>query len=150
MAMKLFTEEEQRILRENPYTLKVSDRVIFFTKNFKEQFAHLHHAGSTPREAVTTLGYDPEILGTARLSGLQIRMRKHDADHTEYTEGTRHGSNNSNRLEAVDPNPGKDTIVKMQHELLYQRQEIEFLKKSPYPRTLGSQSSSHGQCIGFF
>ena len=134
MARKLFTDEEQRLLRENPYTLRVSDRQIFFTKEFKEQFAHLYHAGATPREAVMSLGYDPEILGTSRLSGLQIRLRKHDADQTEYTEGVRHGTR-SNRLDQVDQNPDKETIIRMQHELLYQRQEIEFLKKFSSART---------------
>jgi hypothetical protein len=29
----------------------------------------------------------------------------------------------------VDENPSDETIVKMQHELMYLRQEVEFLKK---------------------
>ena len=35
---KAFTPEEVRALRENPYTLKVTDKTIAFTRTFKEQF----------------------------------------------------------------------------------------------------------------
>lgn len=38
MKWKSFTPEEVLALRENPYTLKVTDKTIAFTRAFKEQF----------------------------------------------------------------------------------------------------------------
>lgn len=71
MARKMFTQEQVRIMAENPYTLHVSTTQITFTNAFKEEFWQRYQEGDTPRTIMYDLGYDPEVLGRNRLSGIQ-------------------------------------------------------------------------------
>ncbi len=71
MARKMFTQEQVRVMAENPYTLHVSTTQITFTNTFKEEFWRRYQEGDTPRTIMYDLGYDPEVLGRNRLSGIQ-------------------------------------------------------------------------------
>ena len=71
MARKMFTQEQVRIMAENPYTLHVSTTQITFTNAFKEEFWQRYQEGDTPRTILYDLGYDPEVLGRNRVSGIQ-------------------------------------------------------------------------------
>ena len=71
MARKMFTQEQVRVMAENPYTLHVSTTQITFTNAFKEEFWRRYQEGDTPRTIMYDLGYDPEVLGRNRLSGIQ-------------------------------------------------------------------------------
>lgn len=76
MDRNTFTKREIQILKNNPYTYRVTESQIFYTKEFKEEFWRRYQLGETPRKIVEELGYDPDILGTSRLSGLQINIKK--------------------------------------------------------------------------
>lgn len=76
MAQKMFTQEQVRVMAENPYTLHVSTTQITFTNTFKEEFWRRYQEGDTPRTIMYDLGYDPEVLGRNRLSGVQNVMCK--------------------------------------------------------------------------
>ena len=43
MSKKLFTEEEQQLLRQNPYVYSVSESSLSLTKEFKELFIEAYH-----------------------------------------------------------------------------------------------------------
>ena len=122
-----FTKEEIEVLASNPYTLRVSEIQIYFTKEFKEEFWKRYQAGDLPRKIVSDLGYDPEVLGSSRISGIQIGIKKQAKSAEGFREG--YPDRKKHRLEDVEDNPTQDTVVKMQHEILYLRQEVEFLKK---------------------
>jgi hypothetical protein len=129
MRRSKFTSREQQILRKNQYTYRVTDSQIFFTKEFKEEFWRQYQLGSTPREIATSLGYDPDILGTSRLTGLQINIKKQAIRPKGFTEGKGRRKCMQSELDSIDEKPSDKTIIKMQHELLYLKQEMEFLKK---------------------
>ena len=65
MTNRRFTEEEKRILRENPYTYRVTDFMILFTLEFKEVFWKRYQAGLSPVAIMIEMGYDPSMLGGA-------------------------------------------------------------------------------------
>ena len=71
MARKMFAQEQVRVMAENPYMLHVSTTQITFTHAFKEEFWRRYQEGDTPRTIMCDLGYDPEVLGRNRLSGIQ-------------------------------------------------------------------------------
>ena len=71
MSIRSFTKEEQAILRENKYTYSVSANTISFTIEFKKEFWKRYQAGQRPRHIVEELGYDYQMLGESRVSGLQ-------------------------------------------------------------------------------
>ena len=76
MSREKFTPRQMDLLRKNEYTYEVTESQIFFTRAFKEKFWTMYQGGMTPRQIVAELGYDPDILGTKRLSGIQLTIKK--------------------------------------------------------------------------
>ena len=57
MPSKELTEEEIRIIMENPYTLNVSRNKFMLTKEGKEKVLILAESGKTIRQIMIELGY---------------------------------------------------------------------------------------------
>ena len=132
MGMRYFTDEEREILRRNPYTYKVTNWQIFFKIGFKEEFVKRYQSGMTPREVLYSLGYDPDIFGEHRLADIRKNILKQAKRGTGFTEGPR-GKASDYMLKPIMDAPSdtvsKEAFIDMQHEILYLKQEIEFLKK---------------------
>ena len=129
VSREKFTPRQMDLLKKNEYTYEVTESQIFFTKAFKEKFWAMYQGGMTPRQIVTELGYDPDILGTKRLSGIQLTIKKQANRPGGFTEGKGHRRTLESAMEGIEENPDRETIVRMQHEILFLRQEMEFLKK---------------------
>jgi hypothetical protein len=86
MSSRSFTQEEMEILRSNRYTFSVSANSISFTIEFKKEFWKRYLAREKPRNIVEALGYDYELLGTSRVSGLQAMIKK-QANEGQFREG---------------------------------------------------------------
>ena len=52
MKRNTFTKREIRILKINPYTYRVTESQMFYTKEFKEEFWCRYQEGETPRKIV--------------------------------------------------------------------------------------------------
>lgn len=126
MSQRPFTTEQMEQLRENPYTYSVSPGQIYFTKEFKERFYELRQNGLSPAEAVTELGYDREILGEGRISGISHLINRAKRNGTPFTEGR---PENTGILDQEDPQPTAENFRRLQHEVQYLRKQIDFLKK---------------------
>ena len=131
---KLFTMEQIEQLRSNPYTYNVTSRKIFFTAEFKEAFYQKRQAGLTLKETLLELGYDPEVLGEKRIDGLSHMINKAVREGKSFTEGIKP---RKSILDEKCPDLTRENFLKMQHELLYMRQELEFLKKISSLRNSG-------------
>ncbi|MDO4515434.1 MAG: hypothetical protein Q4B72_15550 [Lachnospiraceae bacterium] len=123
---KKFTDEQIKQLRENPYTFKVTDCKIFFTKEFKQEFHKKRQEGLTLKETIVALGYDPDTLGEKRIDGISHLINKAIREEKDFSEGI---STRTSILDESCPEVTRENFIKMQHELQYMRQEIEFLKK---------------------
>ena len=133
MSKKPFTAEEIIILRQNPFTYKVTNSTLSFTKEFKELFITEYNAGVIPRQILANHGYDPEILGDRRIWGISQHLR------AQYEEagGSFSGCNTVSRR-AKNPDKllsEKDELKRLRLEVDYLKQEIEFLKKISSIRT---------------
>lgn len=128
MANRSFTADELQHLKANPYTYWVTDSMISFTKEFKAEFWSRYQSGQRPRDIVKDLGYDPEVLGDMRISGIQHLIKKAAESGKGFTNAPLAGMP-ARRLTTVDYDPTKETVIQMQNEILYLKQEIEFLKK---------------------
>lgn len=137
MNRNTFTKREIQILKSNPYTYRVTESQIFYTKEFKEEFWRRYQGGETPRKIVEELGYDPDMLGTVRLSGLQLNIKKQALRPGGFTEGKGGKKSLKSGMYSVDYSPSDETVVKMQHEIMYLRQEVEFLKKITSLKNIG-------------
>lgn len=76
MNRNKFTKREIQLIRNNPYTYRVTESQIFYTKEFKEEFCRRYQAGESPRTIVEALGYAPDMNGQYRISSLQINLQK--------------------------------------------------------------------------
>ena len=127
--MKEYTPKQIKKLEANPYTLKVTKNKLYFTIKFKEDFWINYQAGNAPRKILSDLGYDLEYFGQKQIDSLVQRIKKEALSGNGFREGEnrerRIPMKATNREELSSP----QSIERMQNELLYLRQEVEFLKK---------------------
>ena len=63
MSRKLFTEEQQQLLRNNPYVYSVTASRLQLTKEFKELFMTAYNSGDSPRTILENYGFDVRDMG---------------------------------------------------------------------------------------
>ena len=127
--MKEYTPKQIKKLEANPYTLKVTKNKLYFTIKFKEDFWINYQAGNAPRKILSDLGYDLEYFGQKQIDSIVQRIKKEALSGNGFREGEnrerRIPMKATNREELSSP----QSIERMQNELLYLCQEVEFLKK---------------------
>jgi len=127
--MKEYTPKQIKKLEANPYTLKVTKNKLYFTIKFKEDFWINYQAGNATRKILSDLGYDLEYFGQKQIDSIVQRIKKEALSGNGFREGEnrerRIPMKATNREELSSP----QSIERMQNELLYLRQEVEFLKK---------------------
>ena len=124
--MKKYTQNQIKELKSNPYTLQVNDKRIFFTIEFKKVFWTKYQAGMSPRAILKDLNYNLDYFTQAQVDNIVQRVKK-EALSGEFTEGY----SRNNRMKIAEPPADiiPQNIKQMQNELLYLRQEVDFLKK---------------------
>lgn len=126
--MREYTSKQIKQLKMNKYTLNVTKNKLYFTVKFKEDFWIRYQAGDAPRKIIIDLGYDIELFQQKQIDSIVQRIKKQALSGNRFTEG----ENRTKRvpLKKIDPENKKEASTsQMQHELLYLRQEVEFLKK---------------------
>ncbi len=128
MAKRPFTEKEIKKLKANPYTYRVTSNRIQFTAEFKEAFWAKYCSGKNAALALFELGYDPDILGTVRIEGILQHIRREARSEIGFHTGYACSRKPSSPYQEGSHSPDQ-SIVRLQNEVLYLRQELEFLKK---------------------
>ncbi len=128
MRAQAFTDEEVKILEKNKYTAFVSNSSIRFTLEFKEMFMERKQEGVPARRIFLEAGYDAGILGTSRIKNLSKRIPKEASAPCGLHEGyhTRRKRPEDADYSRMQP---EEAMAAMQREVLYLRQELEFIKK---------------------
>ena len=137
--MKEYTPKQIKKLEANPYTFKVTKNKLYFTIKFKEDFWIRYQAGNAPRKIMQELGYDLSIFTQIQIDNYVQRIKKEALSGKGFREGEnrerRIPMKATNREELSSP----QSIERMQNELLYLRQEVEFLKKIIMTDNLGKR-----------
>lgn len=123
---KTFTSEDLALLRKNPYVKSANAQRIRFTVAFKEEFWDRYNRGEIPREIIRSMGIPPEIMGAGRIRGVVKRLKDAAASGTGFTEGYEWQDKNA---PAVESHPVSVRLKRLEHELAYMKQELEFVKK---------------------
>ena len=127
--MKEYTAKQIKQLKENPYTLNVTKCKLYFTAKFKEDFWISYQAGNAPRKILSDFGYDLSFFGQKQIDDIVQRIKRQALSGNGFTEG----ENRTKRVAIKATNEtdlsSPQSIERMQNELLYLRQEVEFLKK---------------------
>lgn len=130
MKWKGFSPEEVVSLRNNAYTLKATEKTITFTLKFKEAMLDGLQQGKSPETIMRELGYDPAVFGESRVKGIAYHITK----EAESPEGLHEGRRTPRKTRAVTEeevasSAPSHTLRRLQAEVSYLRQEVEFLKK---------------------
>lgn len=136
MSRKIFTEEQQQLLRQNPYVYSVSANRIQLTKEFKEIFLTAYNSGESPRDILINHGFDIDTIGECRIWSISQHIRSEYKEHGEFHEG--YGPRNRHSLaesSSDQPLSEREEIRQLRHEVDYLKQEMEFLKKISSIRT---------------
>jgi len=144
---KTFTEEEVKALRAHPYVKNATTKMIRFTTEFKEEFWRRHKEEcKPPRKIVEEMGLDPELLGQGRIEGILIHLRD-QMKMGEPFRDVRKVPKGRTILDDQDLTPSK-ALLRMQHQIAYLDQEIEFIKKLSHwtKRTGGHDDPISAQC----
>ena len=127
--MKEYTPKQIKVLQANPYTFKVTTKKLYFTAQFKEDFWVSYQAGNAPRKIMQDLGYDLSMFTQKQIDNYVQRIKKEALSGNGFKEG----ENRQRRVPMKEPSEEElsspQSIERMQNELLYLRQEVEFLKK---------------------
>ena len=124
--MKKYTKKQIKELKENPYTLQIDEQRIFFTIEFKKIFRRKYQAGMSPRSIFKELNYNLDYFGQKQIDSIVQRVKK-EALKGEFTEG--YTRINRMKIKELDSEITPQNLKQMQNELLYLRQEVDFLKK---------------------
>ena len=89
MGKNLFTEEQLKELKNNPFTLSANESQIRFTVEFKKYLLEEREKNGTPwKEVFRKAGYDPDVLGKARRDAIIQTIRKEAASPKGLHETT--------------------------------------------------------------
>lgn len=130
MSRKLFTEDQQQLLRNNPYVYSVTAARLQLSKEFKEIFMTAYNSGESPRAILVNYGFDIDVIGERRIGSIAQHIRSEYQKYGEFHEGYCPRST-SRTVESSSNQPltEKEAIQHLQHEIDYLKQEMEFLKK---------------------
>lgn len=144
MSRKLFTEEQQQLLHQNPYIYSVTETRSSLTKKFMELFMTAYKAGESPRKILEDHGFDISIISERCIWSISQHIRTEYKKYGEFHEGYGSRSEAADALSDVaKPVSETDEINQLRHEVDYLKQEMEFLKKFPRSELQGSRCTAH-------
>ncbi len=126
MNRKIFAPEELVKIRQSPYVKSATSNSIRFTVDFKEKFWEQYEKGITPTNIIQSMGFDPDVLGSSRILGIV----RHIKEQLQSEKGLREIYQRP--LSDKEPEkslPPSKTLLHMQHQINYMKQELEFIKK---------------------
>ncbi len=127
MSKIRFSNYEIDKLSKNKYVLKVSDKAITYTNEFKIHFIAEYSKGKTSRVIFEEAGFDVDVIGIRRIDCAGARWRK------AYKENGVLGLDDTRRNNSGRPRQRKITkdeiIAKQNAEIEYLKAEVELLKK---------------------
>lgn len=127
MSNKKFTNEEINLLSMNKYVLRVNQKGITYSNEFKMHFIAEYSKGKTTRVIFEESGFDIDILGEDRIRSAGNRWRSaYKTNGVTGLEDTRRTKSGRPRKRELTKD---DVIAKQNAEIEYLKAEIELLKK---------------------
>jgi len=124
MAKIKFTQEEIEAFKDNTYVIRVSDKSVSFSQEFKEKLILESRAGKAHSKILSDLGIDGKMLGAKRTDSLFKRVRKQSDRPERFGRTKPIGRPKKMIFASVEE---ENQFLKDRME--YLEQENEFLKK---------------------
>ena len=129
----VYTEEQIRILEQNPYTHYVSPYRLVFTLAFKEFFiSKVHEPGMTCPKILRAAGYDTQFFPRYFIDNVRKKILA-EAASPEGLKPPR-GLSQAEKIKAfaekdLDSQRTATSIKELQSRVVHLEQQVEFLKK---------------------
>ena len=125
MGVNYFTDEQLRLLEENPYVVKASKKSITYSEEFKELYWIDYQNGMQPIEIFKKYGFDPYALGSRRRDNFTNRLKKQAAreDGFKDTRSKNIGRPSTKELSL------EEQLERPKHKNEILQQENDFLKR---------------------
>jgi hypothetical protein len=121
------SQEQIEELKKSPHILFVSEKTISYSAKFKEHVYHEYQAGKSYETILSEAGIDPDLLGTRRLNSLRTMVQAEGKREAGFTDKNSRLPPRTLSARVAKTNTGK--IARLEHELAYAKQELEYLKK---------------------
>lgn len=123
MAISKLTKEQIEMLSNCSQVARTTDTTVVFTQTFKRHFCEEYIKGKSPRTILKESGIDPDVLGATRMYSL----RWHALKEWEAADGKIEQACSKSKISKAKTVEDKLSLV--EHELVFARQEINYLKK---------------------
>jgi len=127
MSKKNFSNKDVMKLSKNKYVLKVSEKAITYTNEFKIHFIAEYSKGKSSRLIFHEAGFDTNVIGKRRIDSFSNRWRK------AFKENGVIGLNDARRNNSGRPRTceltQEEIIARKDAEIEYLKAEVELLKK---------------------
>jgi hypothetical protein len=128
--MKEFSSDEIVQLKRNPNTFNVNRFRLYLTKAAKEEVVRLREKNYSYTRIFEELGYDISIIGKGRARGAVDHICNHEIkSDIGLHEGYARSTKRIKLTEIESLKTDKESVIKLKNEVLYLRQEMDFLKK---------------------
>lgn len=124
MGVNLFDENQMKALAANPYVVKVTERSVKYSEEFKEIFYLRYTNGEGPTEILRSMKMKPEILGRKRVYNLTKRICREAQRLEGFTDTRKLKKTNVPKEMSTD-----EHITYLEEKIQLQQHEIEFLKE---------------------
>lgn len=132
MKKKMFSEEEQALLRQSPYVISVTERQVVFSETFKAHAYEEYQKGNLMKEIFRSHGLDPDILGDTRIYGFTENLKRKARAGKKFGDDRRNnlGRPLSERILEKSEIDYQKEISRLEARITLLEQEIELLKKT--------------------
>ena len=132
MSKVIFNDKKIKVLAKNPNVLRVSDKAITYSEEFKNKFIEENSKGILPRKIFEDNGFDIEIIGLKRIEQSAARWREKYADMGVLGLKDSRKSNSGRPLlreltaqEEIERLKAKISLLEIENEFLKKLDEIE-------------------------
>ena len=132
MSKVIFNDKQIKLLAKNPNVLRVSDKAITYSEEFKNRFIEENSKGVLPRKIFEDNGFDIEIIGLKRIEQAAARWRKKYLDMGVLGLKDSRTSNSGRPLlreltaqEEIERLKAKISLLEIENEFLKKLDEIE-------------------------
>ena len=125
MGINYFTDEQVKTLSNNEYVVKVSNKAITYSEEFKELFVFEYENGLTPSMIFSKYGFDPKVIGRKRIQNCSLSWRRQSQRPDGLTDTRKINSGRPRKKELSD----EEKIDKLKNKIAILEQENAYLKK---------------------
>lgn len=125
MGVNYFTKDQIKLLSKNKYVIKVSEKAITYSEEFKNIFVSEYESGLSPGIIFEKYGFPYRVLGKERIMNCSNRWRKQAKRKDGLIDTRKNNPGRPLERELSD----EEKIDKLKNKIAILEQENAYLKK---------------------